>query len=71
MKTLLSETNGYKVFAEISEGEYNIGKMQLSFYTQYNDAKDPEALQHKFSMLLTSEEIGRLAQLVERHVYTV
>lgn len=56
MKTLISNTDGYRVYAEIRSYDRSEGNIQLRFSTQWDNAKNPEAEQVKFEMILTPEQ---------------
>jgi hypothetical protein len=60
MKILISETDGYQTFIETSIPSYDIGKISVTFYTKWKDAKKPNEYHKKFQMFLTNEELNRL-----------
>lgn len=64
MKTLISDTEGYRVIAEILEVQRPDNLVQLRFLTQWTDAKDPAGFQKKFELLLTPEQRQRLKEIL-------
>lgn len=64
MKTMISDTNGYRVIAEIREVQNPDNLVQLRFLTQWTDAKDPLALQKRFEMFLTPEQRQTLKEML-------
>jgi hypothetical protein len=60
MKTLIQSNGGYTVYAEIREAISPKGLVELRVLTQWDNAKDPEDVQVKFSMMLTPEDRQRL-----------
>lgn len=64
MKTLISDTDGYQIIAEIREVQNPDGIVQLRFLTRWKNAKAPEAEQVKFEMLLTQSQRKRLKEIL-------
>lgn len=64
MKTLISDTSGYRVMAELREVQIPENLIQLRFLTQWDHAKNPKGEQVKFEMLLTPEQRERLKNIL-------
>ena len=64
MKTLISDTNGYRVYAELRDYDRSNGNRQLRFITVWDNAKDPKGEQVKFEMILTPEQRKLLKELL-------
>lgn len=54
----------YQTFIEIYKSDDYTNKYMVSFLTRYKDAKDPDALQTKFEMFLTKEELLELSKVL-------
>lgn len=64
MKKLVLQNGGYKVFAEVNEYLRSNGNVELKFTTQYDDAKNPEALQTRFRLILSPDQRKTLKELL-------
>ena len=64
MKTLISKNSAYSVLAEIIQPIAPTDVVQLKFYTQWEDAKNPNELHEKFSMMLAEEDRLRLKAIL-------
>ena len=51
---------GYKLFVELIKPISSIGKSHLKFSSQWDDAKDANEFQTKFTAELSPEELQRL-----------
>jgi len=60
MKIQISNNNGYRTFVETKVPSYDVGKVSVSFYTKWTDAKNPNEYHKKFEMFLTSDELKTL-----------
>lgn len=64
MKKIISENDGYRVFVELAKSEHDIGKVQISFFSESEHFKNHNDVQHKFSMWLTEDEIKKLTDFL-------
>lgn len=64
MKALISDTDGYRVIAELREVQNPDNLIQLRFLTQWDHAKSPRGEQVKFELLLTPEQRQRLKSIL-------
>lgn len=60
MQKQISENSGYRVFVEVIDGDYPKGMKHVRFLTTYNNSKNPNEAQVKFSMSLNENEIEEL-----------
>lgn len=60
MKTLISDNNGYKIFAQVTKLSQPDNLTQVRFSTQWDNAKNPEEFQVKCEMFLDNEALARL-----------
>ena len=60
MQKQISENSGYRVFVEVINGDYPKGTKHVRFLTTYDNTKNLNETQVKFSMTLTEREIAEL-----------
>jgi hypothetical protein len=61
---LLSETSGYRVYAEVLKPLHPKDAVCLKIHTQWEDAKDPEGLQNKLSLMIDKKALSNLETLL-------
>jgi hypothetical protein len=60
MQKQISENSGYRVFVEVINGDYPKGTKHIRFLTTYDNSKNPNDAQVKFSMALTEQQLEEL-----------
>jgi hypothetical protein len=68
MKTLISETDGYRVYASITSVPNPQGYKMLEVTSQWDTAKNPEEEQVRFKALLSPEAVKSYQQLFNEAV---
>ena len=63
MKKLISETDGYRVFADLSAVPDPNGYFMLKVSSQWDNAKNPEEEQTRFTALLSPDAVRAYQQL--------
>ena len=64
-RILLSKTEDFEIFAEISIPLKPQGSVSLKILTRWLNAKNPEDCQAKFSMLLDREAVNNMETLIK------
>lgn len=70
MKKLITEVkdtsgNDYQLYAELTDCASPVGYKMLSFSSVWTGAKDPKLEQNKFRMMLSTESLNNLKELLE------
>ena len=70
MKKLITEVkdtsgNDYQLYAELIDCKNPTGHKMLSFSSVWSGAKDPKLEQNKFRMMLSTESLNNLKELLE------
>jgi len=65
MKIELSNVDGYHTYAYFEEAVHPAGYYTLKVTSQWETAKDPEAEQTRFSMLLSPDALNNLRTLIK------
>ena len=68
MKKLISETDGYRVYAAITSVPHPEGYKMLEVTTQWDTAKNPEEEQTRFKALLSPAAVQAYQQLFNEAV---
>ena len=68
MKKLISETDGYRVYAAIISVPHPEGYKMLEVTTQWDTAKNPEEEQTRFKALLSPDALRVYQQLFNEAV---
>lgn len=65
MKTELSNVDGYHTYAYFEPMNHPEGYQRLKITSQWETAKDPEAEQVRFTMILSPDALNNLRQLIK------
>lgn len=65
MKIQLSNVDGYHTYAYLEAIEHPAGYHALKVTSQWETAKDPEAEQVRFTMLLSPDALNNLRNLIK------
>jgi hypothetical protein len=65
MKVELSVVDGYHTYAYLEPANHPVGYYGLKITSQWETAKDPEAEQVKFTMLLSPDALTKLKDLLK------
>jgi len=64
MKTIIQQTNGYQLIAEIRPCINPSNLVELRFLSKMDNVKNPDECQVKYSLILTPEDRQRLKEFL-------
>jgi hypothetical protein len=65
MKTELSNVDGYQTYAYFNQVQHPEGYYSLKITSQWETAKDPDAEQTRFTMILSPDALNNLRTLIK------